>query len=70
VLDVDGAVIPGLYAAGEVLGCVIGSRYSAGGVSIANAVVFGRHAGQSAAAELTAAQTSNRSDAVHAKSRA
>ncbi|MET0545255.1 MAG: FAD-dependent oxidoreductase, partial [Caulobacterales bacterium] len=28
VLDADGGVIPGLYAAGELLGCVIGSRYS------------------------------------------
>jgi fumarate reductase flavoprotein subunit len=52
VLDVDGGVIRGLYAAGELLGCVIGSRYSAGGVSIANAIVFGRLAGQCAAQEV------------------
>jgi flavocytochrome c len=52
VLNEHGGPIPGLYAAGEVLGCVIGSRYSAGGVSIANAVVFGRHAGQRAVADI------------------
>jgi succinate dehydrogenase/fumarate reductase flavoprotein subunit len=50
VLDLHGRPIPGLYAAGEVLGCVMGNRYSAGGVSIANAIVFGRLSGQSAAA--------------------
>jgi fumarate reductase flavoprotein subunit len=52
VLDLHGRPIPGLYAAGEVLGCVMGNRYSAGGVSIANAIVFGRLAGQSAAAHV------------------
>jgi succinate dehydrogenase/fumarate reductase flavoprotein subunit len=31
---------------------VIGSRYAAGGVSIANAIVFGRLAGQQAVAEV------------------
>ncbi|HKY89771.1 MAG TPA: FAD-binding protein, partial [Nevskiaceae bacterium] len=51
VLDVHGRVIPGLYAGGEVLGCVQGKRYSGGGLGIANAMVFGRLAGQSAAAE-------------------
>jgi succinate dehydrogenase/fumarate reductase flavoprotein subunit len=51
VLDEHGRVIPGLYAAGEVLGCIMGSRYAAGGISIANAIVFGRLAGQMAAAE-------------------
>jgi fumarate reductase flavoprotein subunit len=51
VLDVHGRVIPGLYAAGEVLGCVQGKRYSGGGLGIANAMVFGRLAGRSAAAE-------------------
>lgn len=54
VLDDHGRVIPGLYAAGEVLGCVIGPRYSAGGISIANAVVFGRLAGQTAVADVRA----------------
>lgn len=53
VLDKDGVVIAGLYAAGEVLGCVIGDRYPAGGTSIACAIVFGRLAGQSAVRELS-----------------
>jgi len=53
VLDTHGRIIPGLYAAGEVLGCVIGSRYAAGGVSIANAIVFGLLIGENAAADLT-----------------
>ncbi|WP_340315538.1 FAD-dependent oxidoreductase [Rhizorhabdus argentea] len=52
VLDAHGRAIPGLYAGGEILGCVIGTRYSAGGVSIANAVVFGRRAGECAAEEV------------------
>lgn len=34
VLDQHGAVIPGLYAAGEVLGCAVGKRYSGGGMGI------------------------------------
>ena len=49
VLDEHGQVIPGLYAAGEVLGCAVGKRYSGGGMGICNAMVFGRIAGQSAA---------------------
>jgi fumarate reductase flavoprotein subunit len=51
VLDAQGHVIPGLYAAGEVLGCACGKRYSGGGMGIANAVVFGRIAGQQASRE-------------------
>lgn len=57
VLDTHGRIIPGLYAAGEVLGCVIGSRYAAGGVSIANAIVFGLLIGESAAADLGVRET-------------
>lgn len=51
VLDEHGGVIPGLYAAGEVLGCAVGKRYSGGGMGICNAMVFGRIAGQVAAQE-------------------
>ena len=50
VLDVHGRIIPGLYAAGEVLGCAVGKRYSGGGMGICNAMVFGRIAGDKAAA--------------------
>jgi fumarate reductase flavoprotein subunit len=49
VLDQNERVIPGLFAAGEVTGNVLGDRYIGGGNSIANAIVFGRIAGRSAA---------------------
>ncbi|MBV2133299.1 FAD-dependent oxidoreductase [Pseudomonas sp. MAP12] len=49
VLDAHKRPIPGLYAAGEVLGCFQGERYGGGGLSIGNAVVFGRLAGIEAA---------------------
>ena len=52
VLDAHGRIMPGLYAAGEILGCVMGNRYAAGGVSIANAVVFGLLIGECVAADL------------------
>jgi fumarate reductase flavoprotein subunit len=45
-----GAVIPGLFAAGEAAGGVMGPRYVGGGNSISNAIVFGRLAGRAAAA--------------------
>jgi fumarate reductase flavoprotein subunit len=44
-----GAVIPGLFAAGEAAGGVMGPRYVGGGNSISNAVIFGRLAGAAAA---------------------
>jgi fumarate reductase flavoprotein subunit len=49
VLDSHGIPIPGLYAGGEVLGGTQGRRYAGGGMSITNAIVFGRIAGTSAA---------------------
>ena len=49
VLDVDGNVIPGLFAAGEVTGGVHGGN-RLGGNAVADFVVFGRIAGQQAAA--------------------
>ena len=52
VLDERDNVIRGLFAAGETAGGVLGERYIGGGNSIANAIVFGRIAGQQAAAEL------------------
>jgi fumarate reductase flavoprotein subunit len=52
VLDGFARPIPGLYAAGEVLGCSCGKRYSGGGVGILNAMVFGRIAGREAASEV------------------
>ena len=47
VLDKNGQVIPGLFAAGEVTGGVHGSN-RVGGNGIADAMVFGRVSGQSA----------------------
>lgn len=49
VRDTRGRTIPGLFAAGEVLGCVQGRRYSGGGMGLGNALTFGRIAGQEAA---------------------
>ena len=48
VLNADGDVIPGLYAAGEVTGGVHGTN-RLGGNAITDCVVFGRIAGHSAA---------------------
>lgn len=48
VLDGNGNVIPGLYAAGEVAGGLHGNN-RVGGNSIAEIVIFGRQAGQQAA---------------------
>jgi fumarate reductase flavoprotein subunit len=50
VYDEAGAVIPGLFAAGEAAGGVMGPRYVGGGNSISNAIIFGRLAGAAAAA--------------------
>lgn len=49
VLDTNGNVIPGLYAAGEVTGGVHGAN-RLGGNAVADIVVFGRIAGTAAAA--------------------
>jgi len=51
VLDENGNVIPGLYAAGEVTGGIHGSN-RLGGNAVADIVVFGRIAAQNAAAYI------------------
>lgn len=51
VLDEKGNTIPGLYAAGEVIGGVHGKNRLAGS-SLLEAVVFGRIAGETAAKEI------------------
>jgi fumarate reductase flavoprotein subunit len=48
VVDPGGAPIPGLFAAGECTGGVLGDVYMGSGNSYSNCVVFGRAAGQSA----------------------
>jgi tricarballylate dehydrogenase len=47
VLDTDGAVIPGLYAAGELVGGLFYFNYP-GGTGLMNGAVFGKVAGTSA----------------------
>jgi fumarate reductase flavoprotein subunit len=44
----DGDPLPGLYAAGEVTGNVLGPQYLGGGNAISSALIFGRIAGCSA----------------------
>jgi tricarballylate dehydrogenase len=50
VIDDDGATIPGLYAAGEIVGGIFYFNYP-GGAGLMSAAVFGRIAGVSAATE-------------------
>jgi tricarballylate dehydrogenase len=52
VVDGDGRKMPGLYAAGEIVGLYEGDTYPAGTSSL-RALVFGRLAGLEAAAETT-----------------
>lgn len=59
VRDEHNCVIPGLYAAGEVLGCWQGARYGGGGMAVGGAIVFGRLAGQTAARDLVALRGSH-----------
>jgi fumarate reductase flavoprotein subunit len=55
VLSDAGPPIPGLFAAGESVGGVVGPRYVGSGNSYANCVTFGRVAGASAAVAAGAA---------------
>lgn len=54
VRDRNGATIPGLFAAGETVGCIQGKRYSGGGMGVGNALTFGRIAGEEVAKEVLA----------------
>jgi len=49
VLDTRSETIPGLFAAGEVVGNLIGEHYLGGGKAVGGALTFGRIAGRSAA---------------------
>ncbi len=53
VLNEQHQPIPGLYAAGETVGSLHGDRYIGGGGSFGPCIVFGRLAGQKAAAFAT-----------------
>ena len=57
VLDTASTPIPGLYAAGEVTGGVVGAQYVGSGNSYANVTVFGRVAGEAAARAVAATRT-------------
>jgi len=54
VLDRSGAPIPGLYAAGEIIGGLFYGNYP-GGTGLASGTVFGRRAGRTAADHAAAA---------------
>jgi fumarate reductase flavoprotein subunit len=49
VIHENSLPIPGLYAAGECVGGVLGSIYVGSGNAVANCTVFGRVAGRNAA---------------------
>ncbi len=53
VLDVDGEVIPGLYAAGNVMASAMGMTYGGAGGTLGPGMVFGFAAGRHAAAGPT-----------------
>ncbi|MFT4233505.1 MAG: FAD-dependent oxidoreductase [Microbacterium sp.] len=55
VLDVDGDVIPGLYAAGNVMASPSGMVYGGAGGTLAVAGVFGMYAGRAAVLDRAAA---------------
>jgi 3-oxosteroid 1-dehydrogenase len=55
VLDVDGAPIRGLYAAGNAMASVMGMTYGGGGGTLAPAMVFGFLAGRAAVEEMARA---------------
>jgi fumarate reductase flavoprotein subunit len=52
VLGADGAPVPGLFAAGECTGGVLGDRYLGSGNSLGNGATMGRVAGAAAVAAI------------------
>jgi predicted oxidoreductase len=52
VLNVDGDVIPGLYAAGNVMASPAGMVYGGAGATLAVAGVWGLYAGRAAVRDL------------------
>jgi len=57
VLDVDGAVIDGLYAAGNAMGSIMGMTYGGHGGTLGPGLVFGYLAGRHAAVVAAASRT-------------
>jgi succinate dehydrogenase/fumarate reductase flavoprotein subunit len=60
VLDVDGAPIPGLYAAGNVMASPAGMVYGGAGATLAVAGVWGYYAGRAAVRDRAAARDGGR----------
>jgi 3-oxosteroid 1-dehydrogenase len=54
VLDVDGNVIPGLYAAGNAMASPLGMTYGGAGGTLGPAMVFGYLAGRDIAGSVSA----------------
>ena len=54
MLDVDGHPIAGLYAAGNVMGSVMGMTYGGAGGTLGPGMVFGYLAGRHAAGSVAA----------------
>jgi fumarate reductase flavoprotein subunit len=61
VLDHAGRPIAGLWAAGETCGNALGPRYVAGGISLSNAIAYGRVAGRCAAVTSLTSSTASTS---------
>jgi 3-oxosteroid 1-dehydrogenase len=57
VLDVDGAPLPGLYAAGNAMASVMGMTYGGHGGTLGPALVFGYRAGRDAAVPVGTSAT-------------
>ena len=53
ILDVDGEVIKGLYAAGNVMASAMGMAYGGAGGTLGPCMVFGFIAGKHSAEELS-----------------
>jgi fumarate reductase flavoprotein subunit len=49
VIDTSERIVPGLFAAGETTGSVLGEAYIGSGSAVANVIIFGRIAGRNAA---------------------
>ncbi len=62
VLDAGTRPVPGLYAAGECTGGVLGDMYMGFGNSLSNCLSFGRIAGRSAAAAANGKGGSRRTE--------
>jgi len=60
VLDVDGAPIPGLYAAGNVMASPMGMTYGGAGGTLGPGMVFGYRAGRAAANRVRSSERQGR----------